>query len=217
MRLFLFLWGICCTSLVFAASSESATVYKCADDEGNIAYQKSPCQHLDSAAEVNLKSGSHKVVVDEIQNQIDEDEENLSEQQKQALEKLRKQAEENRLIELSAEQAQKNQEYLKSNIGSFSPYALPPYQGKSYAGIVRNYLARLPEIERYRRVAASNVLLSGQCRRVEAAEMDRFSKLDNLNFIIDCRNGKRVKLNEKALKDQKAMPIPVVDDEFTYL
>lgn len=203
MRFFLFLLGLSCSFSVSAAKDGPATVYKCADAEGNVSYQKQPCRNLKSAAELNVTTGSSKHIVDEHQQVVDEYYANMTEAQRREAEKLRAQSERKRLLDQSAEQAQKNQEYLKNNKQAFSPYAIPPYQGKRYADIVENFLKRLTEIEHYRKTAAIKVLASGQCKRVEAADLVPKSSLEKLKFQVDCRNGKRIRLNEQELQEQE--------------
>ena len=151
---------------------------------------------------MNVNTGGYRYLAVEQQRIDDEHEANLTEEEKLKLEKSRKELEKMRLLAECAEQAQKNQEYLSSKKDNFSPYAIPPYQGKRYEDIVANFLPRLAEIERYRRTAAAKVLASGQCVRIEAVDLVPTSALNNLRFIVDCRNGKRIKVKEQELQQE---------------
>lgn len=194
MKLLIVLLGV-----IFSINAATAAVYRCADENGKIAYQNSPYQNLDAAAELNVTTGRHRDITAEIKQQEAQDEALMSEEQKREAEKLRIENEKTRLKAAGAEQSQINQEYLKNNKEKFSPYAFPPYQGKRYKDLIASYLERLPEIERMRRIAASQVLESGDCQRVEASDLNVYSHISLLRFIIDCRNGKRISFSEKEL------------------
>ena len=153
MRILLCLLAISLSGLALAVDDKP--VYKCADAEGNVKYQKTKCKNIESAAELNVNTGGYRYLAVEQQRIDDEHEANLTEEEKLKLEKSRKELEKMRLLAECAEQAQKNQEYLSSKKDNFSPYAIPPYQGKRYEDIVANFLPRLAEIERYRRAAAA--------------------------------------------------------------
>ena len=199
MRYLLCLLAISFSGLVFATDTDSKAVFKCADAEGKVSYQKKSCNNLKSAAELNVTTGGYKYLSAERQKQEDELEANMTKEQRAKAERLRKELEKKHFLEQSAEQAQKNQQYLKSKKDNFSPYALPPYQGKRYQDIVANFLTRLAEIERFRRIAAAKVLTSGQCAQIEAADLVSNSSINNLRFQVDCRNGKRIKMKEQDL------------------
>jgi hypothetical protein len=188
---------------VFYTSMASAAFYKCTDDVGTVSYQKTQCQNLKNAAQMNMTTGGYKYLAEEQKKIVDKHQATLTAEQRREEKQLRKQQKRQRLLDLSDEQAQKNQYYLRNNKASFSPYAIPPYQGKKYADIVANFLPRLHEIERYRKIAAISVLDSGQCQRVEVVELVPTSRIENLKFTVDCRNGKRIKFTERDLQIPK--------------
>jgi hypothetical protein len=65
---------------------------------------------------------------------------------------------------------------------------------------VENFAARLPEIERFRRLAAEKALATDHCGRVEAVELNTKSTQDALVFLVDCSSGKKYYLTEQEIK-----------------
>jgi len=67
---------------------------------------------------------------------------------------------------------------------------------------VQNFSARLPDIERFRRLAAEKALATNQCGRVEAAELNSKSTDDALVFLVDCSSAKKYYFSEQELKSE---------------
>ena len=176
-----------------------AGVYRCADQNGKIAYQKTPCVNLEEAIELNVNTGGHKLLDKEEQAKLSSQIAELTEKQRIELAKQQKQQAKEKLLEESAKEAQKNQAFIKYNKLRFSPYAIPPYTGKRFSSLADSFEERLPEIEQYRRIAAEKVLKSDQCRRIEASDLDPLSPLKKLRFWVECSNGKRIKFSEQDL------------------
>lgn len=177
----------------------SAGIYKCTDANGNTEYRSSPCETGHSNVEINIKTGT-STNLDEKNNQ-----DTLTQKEQQAaLEKqkleqeqlLKKQADTNRE---AINESAKNQLLIKNNPGKFSAYAIPPYAPEKLPDLVKNYQARLPEIERLRRQAAEKALASNQCIRVESVELNSKSTKDTLLFLINCSSGKSFYFKEQEL------------------
>ena len=82
---------------------------------------------------------------------------------------------------------------------NFRAYAFPSYTPEEMPATVKSYLSRLAEIERLRRQAAEKAIASGQCIRVESAELTSKSTKDLLVFSIDCSSAKKFYFTEQEL------------------
>jgi hypothetical protein len=177
----------------------SAGIYKCTDANGNTEYRSTPCETGHSNVEINIKTGT-STNLDEKNNQntlAQKEQQAALEKQKLEQEQLlKKQADTNRE---AINESAKNQLLIKNNPGKFSAYAIPPYVPEKLPDLVKNYQARLPEIERLRRQAAEKALASGQCIRVESVELNSKSTKDALLFLINCSSGKTFYFKEQEL------------------
>ena len=184
-------------SLLYA--SASAGVYKCTDANGKKEYRSSPCETGQGNVEINVKTGASTNLDDINKQQAKAQKEQEAALEKQKLEKealLQKQANINQ--EANNENA-KNQFLIKNNPDKFSAYAIPPYAPENLPDLVKTYQSRLPEIERMRRQAAEKALASGQCVRVESAELHDKSTKGILMFLINCSSGKAFYFKEQDL------------------
>lgn len=177
----------------------SAEVYKCIDASGNKIYKAIPCADGQKKLELNVKAGSSTDLT------AKENEQAASQQEQQAKEEQKKQNQEeakqklDKLKQDSADESAKNQFLVKNNPKQFSAYAIPPYQYEELTPFVKQYQARLPDVERMRRQAAEKVLATGQCGRVESAELSEKSNNNGLVFLIDCSTAKKFYISEAEL------------------
>ncbi len=182
---------------VFFSTASVAGVYKCTDASGSTSYQAKPCEKQKQAFEMNIQTGS-KVDLNRLENL-----QQLSEQQKQEQE-----IEKQRLIKKAAElkkaamaESSVTQRLIKNNPRQYSAFAIPPYNPEMLPAIVQQFENRLPEIEKFRRLAAQKALRSSQCHRVEADDLNVKSQKDQLVFKVDCSTGQSFLFNESELTD----------------
>jgi len=189
MRITLFILG----SLFSACTL--AEIYKCTDVGGKTDYQSKPCGPEHKTSQINIKTG----------NANDDSEQ---EKQKQALEQKKQdeKAEQEQALKKQAQLKQeamgesaKNQFLIKNNPDKFSAFSIPPYVPDQLPDLVKNYQARLPDIERLRRQAAEKALASGRCTRVEASELHSKSTKKALVFSVSCSSGKDFYFTEQEL------------------
>jgi len=172
-----------------------ASVYKCTDSQGKTAYQSSPCAEEVNALKIDMKTGQSTDLAVKIKQQQQEVEskkqEDIARQQQAAKDIKRKKD--------SIEQSAINQQLIKDNPIQFTAFAIPPYNHDKLPALVKNFEARLPEIEKFRRLAAQKALATGECNRVESDQLSVQSKADKLVFSIDCSSAKRFQFNETEL------------------
>jgi hypothetical protein len=193
MRFALLILG--CLFLVQA----DAGIYKCTDSAGSTKYLSRPCAEGDKNIEINLKTGA-TTDLNEKQNQ--EQQKQKQEQEKTEQEKLEEQAlkeKHEKLISDAKQESAKNQFLIRNNPEKYSAFAIPPYDPSQLPALVKTYENRLPEIERMRRQAAEKAIKSGQCGRVESAELNLKSNKKGLVFLIDCSTGKHYYFTEQEL------------------
>ncbi|MDD5320884.1 MAG: DUF4124 domain-containing protein [Methylococcales bacterium] len=193
MRFTLFILGS------FFSVYAAAGVYKCTDANGGTEYRSNPCLPGYNNIQINVKSGSSVDLDEQEKRQILEQkkEQAALEQQKSEQQQLqKKQADINRE---AIDESAKNQVLIKNNPDKYSAYAIPPYIPEKLPDLVKNYQARLAEIERLRRQAAEKALASGQCIRVESAELNSKSSKGALVFLIDCSSAKKFYFTEQEL------------------
>ncbi|AEF98588.1 DUF4124 domain-containing protein [Methylomonas methanica] len=178
-----------------------AGVYKCTDSEGRTDYQSSPCTEERKAVQINTKTGS-KVDLNELENRQVQ----ATEQQKQI--EAQKQAEEQARLDAIAERKQLARAQsdltlalIKSNPMQFSAFAIPPYDPDNLPPGIRVFETRLPDIEKFRRLAAQKALATGKCQRVEADELNAKSTKEQLVFLVNCSSGASYYYNEAELKE----------------
>jgi len=177
-----------------------AGVYKCTDASGHTDYQSSPCAEEHKAVQMNTKTGGAVDLNAEAQQQA-----MTAEQKKQ--QELQKQAEEQARLEeitqrkkLAQAESELTQTLIKQNPLQFSAYAIPTYDPDKLSPLVKQFESRLPDIEKFRRLAAQKALATGKCQRVEADELNFKSKQDLLVFLVNCSSGASFHFDETELK-----------------
>ena len=151
---------------------------------------------------MNIQTGT-KVDLTQKQNQRE-----LNKKQKQ--QKQQQQELEQQMLSQNEAQRKKDaiaesvitQALIKGNPRQYSAFAIPPYHPEKLPTLVLQFENRLPEIEKFRRLAAQKALASGQCQRVEADELDIKSQKSQLLFKVDCSSGKIFYLSESELTNQ---------------
>ncbi|PPK71523.1 uncharacterized protein DUF4124 [Methylobacter tundripaludum] len=189
MRFTLFILGSLFSVCAFAG------IYKCTDAAGKTNYQAKSCDQQHKTVEINVKTGSA--------NSPDEpDREKQVLEQKQQDEKLEQEQllkKQNQLKQDAMSESAKNRFLIKNNPEKFSAFSIPPYDFDELPEPVKNYQARLPDIERLRRQAAEKALASGLCNRVEGSELHGTSSKKALVFSVDCSSGKNFHFTEQEL------------------
>lgn len=177
-----------------------AGVYKCTDANGKTDYQSSPCTEDHSAVQINTKTGSQVDL-----NQLEHQKHQADEQRKQL--EMQKQAEEQARLDAIAkrkqqarEQSQLTLELIKQNPTQFSAFAVPPYDPEKLPPAIQPYERRLPDIEKFRRLAAQKALATEKCQRVESDELSAKSTQELLQFQVSCSSGSSFVFNETELK-----------------
>jgi hypothetical protein len=178
-----------------------AGVYKCTDANGRTDYQSSPCTDQHKAVQINTKTGSQVDLNEQeaVQAQALE-QTKLQQSQQQAEEQARMEAIVQRK-QLSRAQSELTQAMIKKQSMQFSAFAIPPYDPDKLSKLVSQYEERLPDIEKFRRLAAQKALATGQCQRVEADELNAKSTKEQLVFLINCSSGASYYFNESELKE----------------
>lgn len=186
MRITLLLLGCLISVSAFAG------IYKCTDVNGNTDYQAKPCDPEHKTVQINVKTGGPS----------EPDQGTLVLEQKKQDEKMEQeqlQKKQTQLEQAATSESAKNQFLIKNNPEKFSAFSIPPYVSNELPDLVKNYQARLPEIERLRRLAAENALASKQCTRVEASELHSNSTKKALVFLVSCSTGKSFYFTEQEL------------------
>jgi hypothetical protein len=193
MRVFLLILG------TLISLELSAGVYKCVDAKGNKIYKSVPCEAGQSKQEVNLKTGS-TTDLDAIEQQKAQ---TLQEQEAQAELKKQQEAEAKRkqteFEQNAKDESAKNQFLVKNNPQKYSPFAIPPYKLEDLNPLVKQYEIRLPDIEKFRRLAAEKALATGECGRVESVELNQKSTKESLVILVDCSSAKKFYVTEQEL------------------
>ena len=185
------------TSL-FSGTSYSG-VYKCTDEQGKTAYQSSPCAEEKKAIEIDIKTGGQTDLSLQIQQELKKKEQELKDQKQKKAEHKEKIEREAKRKKDFVEQSELNKLLVKNNPIQYSAFAIPPYTLDNLPALVKQYEARLPEIEKFRRLASQKALLTGECKRVETAELSVKSKPQQLVLSIDCSSTKKFFFNEAEL------------------
>jgi hypothetical protein len=186
----------------FSVFTASAEVYKCINNAtAKIDYQAQPCPTGYSNVEVDLTSGKETDLDEASAKKSFEEKQRLAtleqlEREKQEIE--RKQA---LLRQAAKAETEKNQQLIKENPDRYSAFAIPPYLPDNLPELVKPYENRLPDIERFRRVASEEALDSEQCGRVEAAELNQRTTANSLVFLIDCSTGAKFYFSEYELNE----------------
>ena len=179
----------------FFSGASYSGVYKCTDEQGNTAYQSSPCALEKNALEIDIRTGGQTDLSLQLKQKKREQEE---QKQKAAEQKAKIEREAQRKKDL-AEQSKINQQLIKNNPIQYTAFAIPPYTPDKLPELVKQHEARLPEIEKFRRLAAQKALATGECKRVEAADLSVKSKHEQLVFSINCSSAKTFFFNEAEL------------------
>ncbi len=183
----------------FFSANSIAGVFKCTDSTGNTSYQAKPCEKQKQAFEMNIKTGS-KIDLTQQQNRqkLNEEQKQQQKQQQERQRQLLAQKIEQRKKATLAESAI-TQALIKNSPKQYSAFAIPPYTPDKLPPLVKQFEPRLPEIEKFRRLAALKALNSGHCQRVEADELNIKSQKQQLVFLVDCSSGKSFYFNESEL------------------
>ncbi|WP_031434247.1 DUF4124 domain-containing protein [Methylomarinum vadi] len=189
------------TLLILAALFSSvsvAGVYKCTDVSGNTTYQSSPCEDLNEAFEMNVKTGSAVDLNQQRKQQelAEEEKLRLQQQEQQRLQQIKQRK------KAALAESELTQKLIKNNPRQYSAFAIPPYDPDKLPELVKKFEERLPEIEKFRRLAAQKALASGQCSRVEGDELNIKSTMEHFVFQIECSSGKSFFYNETDLTRQ---------------
>ncbi len=178
-----------------------AGVYKCTDNSGRTNYQAAPCTENSKAVEINTKTGN-KVDLNTLQQQqlqqAEQQKQQLSEQQ--AAEQAKLAAIEQRK-QMAKTQSDLTQTLIKQNPTQYSAFAIPPYLPEKLPAQVKPFEERLPDIEKFRRLAAQKALATEQCQRVEADDLHGKSSKEQLVFTITCSSGTNFVYNESELSE----------------
>lgn len=195
MKKSVFLFALC------LAGNGWAGVYKCTDQDGKTDYRSSPCTESDKAAmQMNTKTGgSVDLDAEEKRQALEAEQRKLQESQQQSAQQAK--AEEIvRRKQLAQTEYAATKAVIQKNPTQFSAYAIPVYDPEKLPALVKNFEARLPDIERFRRLAALKALAGGQCQRVEADELNSKSSMENLVVLVNCSSGAALYYNESELK-----------------
>lgn len=181
-------------TLLFS-NSILAGVYKCTDKEGHTSYQSSSCAQENNATEIDIKTGGTTDLSFELkQRKID-----LELKKQQEIEKQKNLALLEKRKRDTIVQSAVNQQLIKDNPIQFSPFAIPPYSTGDLPVLAKQFETRLPEIEKFRRLAAQKALATGECIRVESDQLSIKSTSEHLVFSVDCSSAKTFFYNETEL------------------
>jgi hypothetical protein len=176
-----------------------AGVFKCTDANCHNNYQSSPCTVEHKAVQMNTKTGS-SVDLNAVERQ------QAAEAALKKQQSAEEQAEQQAKLDIIAKnkqdarvQSEMTQTLIKQNPTQFSAFAIPAYDPEKLPAQVKPFETRLPDIEKFRRLAAQKALASGECQRIETDELTAKSKSDQLNFLINCSSGKTFLFNEADL------------------
>ncbi len=172
-----------------------ASVYKCTDDQGKTAYQATPCAEEKKALKIDFKTGQSVDLAVRLKQQ----QQQVEQKKQQEIDRQNLIAKEAKRQKDAIEQSTINQQLIKNNTVQYTAFAIPPYQYDKLPEQVKPFEARLPEIEKFRRLAAQKALATGDCTRVESDQLSVQSKPDHLVFSIDCSSAKNFQFNETEL------------------
>lgn len=182
-------------AITLFSSHSLASVYKCTDDQGKTTYQSSPCAEEKKAIKIDISTGQSIDLAAKRRQQH----EDIELKKQQEIEKQKNRAQELKRQQDSAEQSALNQQLIKDNPVQYTAFAIPPYSHDKLPSLVQPFAARLPEIERFRRLAAQKALNTGECERVESDQLSTQSRRGQLVFSIDCSTAKNFQFSEKEL------------------
>ncbi len=172
-----------------------ASVYKCTDEQGKTAYQATPCAEEKKALKIDFKTGQSVDLAARMKQQ----QQQVEQKKQQEIERQNAITKETKRQKDAIEQSAINQQLIKNNTIQYTAFAIPPYQHDKLPEQVKPFESRLPDIEKFRRLAAQKALATGNCTRVESDQLSIRSKLDNLVFSIDCSSAKNFQFSEAEL------------------
>ena len=192
------------SAIIFAlclAGNSWAGVYKCTDKDGKTDYRSSPCTENDKAAmQMNTKTGSSVDLDAAEKMRAQEAEEKKQQELQQQSEQQAKAEEIARRKQLAQAEYEVTKAVIQKNPMQYSAYAIPVYDPEKLPALVKSFEERLPDVEKFRRLAALKALAGGKCQRVEADELNSKSSMDNLVILVNCSSGAALYYNEKELK-----------------
>ena len=184
---------------ILVSGLSQAGIYKCTDGNGKTAYQKAPCKNISNANEFNVATGGTVPVEDKRKQQVILEQKKAQEEARLAEAEKQKEEEKRQWMQAVLQENKKNLETIADNPKKFTAFAIPPYTLEKHPELVGDFIERLPEIQRYRRLAALKAIGSGECDRVEAAELNLRSSKKTLVFLVECSNTTRMYFNEPEL------------------
>lgn len=179
----------------FFSNNLLAGVFKCTDGQGNTSYQSAPCAKAHKALEIDINTGGST----DLTIQLKQKEADIALKKQQETEQKNKIALEAKRNNDATEQSAINQQLIKNNPIQYTAFAIPPYLADKLPPLVKEYETRLPDIEKFRRLAAQKALATGDCRRVESDVLSVKSTIDQLVFSVDCSSAKTFYFNETEL------------------
>ncbi len=182
-------------TIALFSSYSVASVYKCTDDQGKTAYQSSPCAAEKKALKIDIETGQSIDLAVKLKQQ----KQDIELKKLQEIEKKHNIAKELKRQKDAAEQSAINQQLIRDNPVQYTAFAIPPYHHDKLPSLVKHFEARLPEIERFRRLAAQKALATGECQRVESDQLSIQSRSEQLVISIDCSTAKNFQFSEKEL------------------
>ncbi len=182
----------------FFSAQSFAGVYKCTDKAGRTAYQSKPCADESNGLKIDIKTGGSTDLGSKLRQQ------ERDRQLKQQQEKQRQQAKarESERISEANRQSAINQKLVRDNPVQYTAFAIPPYKHDQLSELIKPFAERLPEIERFRRIAAQKALATGDCKRVESNQLSIQSQPDKLIITVDCSSAKTFQFSEQQLLNQ---------------
>ncbi len=181
--------------MAFFSSPSLAGVYKCIDDQGKTAYQSKPCANEKNALKIDIKTGSTTDIASKLKQQEKDKQLKIEQEKQQQLQ----QTQEAERIKQATLESSINQQLIKDNPVQYTAFAIPPYKHDQLSNLVKPFASRLPEIEKFRRIASQKALATGECKRVESNQLSVRSQLNNLIITVDCSSAKTFQFTETEL------------------
>lgn len=94
-------------------------------------------------------------------------------------------------------------------------YVLSPYTEESYPKTFAKYGNRMPELERFRKLAAEIAATNPECDKVIASEVSDRGTYSDMQFFVDCENMKRYRFSESELAQGNTMAVSEVDKAYS--
>lgn len=84
-------------------------------------------------------------------------------------------------------------------------YVLTPYTRDSWPKTFEKYGDRMPELEKYRRLAAEATARNPECDKVISSDISDEGSYASMQFFVDCENMKRFRFSEAELGSGNAV------------